>query len=128
MLAHPGPAATVAQLLGQTLRLAEQPFGVAQRAAEHLDESPFAQRRRQLDVVAELTEQFDARAEFDAGRIEVAGALLERAEQPPGAALVTAIVGDERRGERRFRVDSRPGGVAAFGVRLGTQRAAARGR
>ena len=72
VLSHPGASATVVQPLGETLRLAEQPFGIAQRAAEHFDESPFAQRRGEFDVVTQLTEQFDARAQFGAGRIEVA--------------------------------------------------------
>ena len=111
VLPHPRPAATIAQFLGQPLGLTEQPFGIAQRPAEHLDEAAFAQRGGQLDVVAEFAEQLDARAEFDARRVEVAGALLERADEPASAALVTSILGDQRRRERGLGVD--PGRRAA---------------
>ena len=80
-----------------------------------------AQRGREFDVVAELAEQFDARAELDPGRLEIARSLLERAEQPSGPTLVAAILGDQCRGQGRFGVVPRRGRHPPFGVGLGTQ-------
>ena len=100
VLADPRLAAPVPEPLAQSLGLAEQPLGIFERPTEHLGEPPLAQRGRQLDVVAELAEDLDARSQFLAGGVEVAVALMQRSEQASRLGLVAPIARCERRLER----------------------------
>ena len=111
VLLHPRTPTQVADLGVHGVGLVEEPFGVAERTAEHLGEPACPQRLAEMDLIADLAELTDGLTEVAPGRVEVALHLRRRAAQPERLGMRDPIAGSvgpfEHVGEHVARLHQR---------------------
>ena len=109
-----GQATLVGELQVLGLGFTEEPLGIDQRPAEHLDEAALAQRIGEQLGGGGGAQQFDTDAQLEAGVGLVAGEVVQHPEQPSSGPLGLDVVVFDRLGEHRVDVGARLGELALF--------------